>query len=682
MSDRQGAGGPEHLSEPRFRALIENISDAIALLHPDGTIIYSGPSTARILGYEVGENVGRSAFDLVHPDDRDTARQRFGQLLTAPVVTVPLAYRLLHRDGTWRNMEGIAQNLVHEPGIQALVITYRDVTERMRWEQTLRESEERYRSVIAALDEGIIVLDADGTITAMNESAGRILKTAPEQQIGRSTMEMRGMTIYEDGTPFPPEEYPGIVALETGVPQRGVVTGVEKPDGTRTWISINALPLYPAGSDVPSGAVVSFTDVTERKQFEERLMHAAHHDALTHLPNRTLFMERLGQLVARARRRTQYRFALFFLDFDRFKSVNDTHGHAAGDLLLVEIAERLRHSLRQHDIIARLAGDEFAVVVEEIDGPEAALEIAARLHEALAAPFALKRTSVSITASIGIALGTTGYRSPEELLRDADAAMYRAKAGGRGRSAVADAAMRARHGNRSRTEANLRAALARDELDVAFAPIVRLETGEIAGYEIHLDGTPRLQASDVNDAGLQTEIDRRLIREACRHVRAWQQGGGPSAARTITVPIHGSNLVHTDFAGEVADALREAAVAPNRLIIQITESVLTERGEAAAATLAALAALGIGIHLNGFGVGQSSLLFIRRFPVAAVKLDRTFIEMLERESDHAVVRAVIALAHTLGLRVIAGGAGTERYHAALHAAGCDLLVGTPATAPR
>ncbi len=416
-----------HAGERRFHALVEHISDAVALLNRHGKVVYSGPSTTRILGYEIGQNIGRSAFLLVHPEDQPAARERFSALLRSPGASAPIKDRLLHRDGSWRHMEGIATNLLDEPGVHAVVLTYRDSTERIMAEEALRESEERYRAVIAALDEGIVVQNPDGRITDANESACRVFELSREQLIGQMSLDSQWQTVHEDGSLFPTRTHPATIALGTGQRQTRVIMGVEKSDGARTWLSINAQPLFHGDALTPYAAVTSFTDITERKRADMQLIRAAHYDALTSLPNRGFFMEQLVHAFSRAKHGEPYGFALLFLDFDHFKAVNDSLGHAVGDSALAAIARRLEHALRPADSVARLGGDEFAILAGNVSGLTEATTIAMRLGKALAEPLIVNSREIHMTASIGVVLSGPEYDSGDDMLRGADAAMYRAK---------------------------------------------------------------------------------------------------------------------------------------------------------------------------------------------------------------------------------------------------------------
>jgi len=666
--------------ERRFRALIEHISDAIALLNRQGEVIYSGASTTHILGYDAGQTVGRDAFSFVHPEERLAAQDQFAALLQSPGATAPLACRLRHRDGSWRHMEGIAKNLLDEPGVRAVIVTYRDITERITAEAALHESEERYRAVIAALDEGIVVQDPDGRITAANESAGRIFGVSREQLIGRTSLDSQWQTVHEDGALFPPTEHPAMIALGTGQRQTRVIMGVEKSDGARTWLSINAQPLFRDDAPNPYAAVTSFTDITERKRADTQLVRAAHYDALTGLPNRGVFMERLVHAFSRAKRGERYGFALLFLDFDHFKAVNDSLGHAAGDSALAAIARRLEHSLRPADSVARLGGDEFAILAGNVSGLTEATAIAIRLGDALAAPFIVNGREIHMTASIGIALSGPEYDRGDEMLRDADAAMYRAKREGGGRHAVADADIRTRIQATARLGRDLRDAMARGQMHVVFEPVVDLRAGRVARYEARLRWmhpafgplSSESFLSIADEIGLRASLDRVLLNTACHQLRRWQDASHENGALAVSVRLSSAHFVNPHFVREYAETVRHVCVAPQSLILQFAEQGVLDHPDAASALFRHLHALGTRVQLDRFGVGNTSLLFLRRFAIDVLKIDRTLVEMLADEAERAIVGAVVTLAHTVGMQVVAEGIEAPRHAHALREAGCDF----------
>lgn len=666
--------------ERRFRALVEHISDAIALLNRQGKIIYSGPSTTRILGYEIGQTVGRNAFLFVHPEDRPAAQERFSALLQSPGASTPIKDRLLHRDGSWRHVEGIATNLLSEPGVRSVVVTYRDITERIMAEAALRESEERYRAVIAALDEGIIVQDANGRITAVNESACRIFGLSRKQLIGRTSLDSPWQTVHEDGSRFPLTEHPAMIALGTGQRQTRVIMGVEKSDGARTWLSINAQPLFRDDAPTPYAAVTSFTDITERKRADTQLVRAAHYDALTGLPNRGLFMERLVHAFSRAKRGERDGFALLFLDFDHFKAVNDSLGHAVGDSALAAIARRLEHTLRPADSVARLGGDEFAILAGNASGLAEATAIAIRLGEALAAPLTVNGREIHMTASIGIALSGWEYDSSDAMLRDADAAMYRAKREGGGQHAVADADMRTRVQATARLGRDLRDAITRGQMHVVFEPVVDLRSGHVARFEarlrwMHPAFGPLAAASFLSvadETGLRVALDRALIATACHQLRRWQDASRENGALAVSMRVSGAHFVNPHFVREYAEVVRHAGVAPYSLILQFAERVVCDHTGAASALFRRLRAMGTRVQVDRSGVGDTSLLSLRRFAIDFLKIDRTVVAMLADETERAIVGAVVTLAHTLGMQVVAEGIEASRHAHALWEAGCDF----------
>ena len=407
--------------------------------------------------------------------------------------------------------------------------------------------------------------------------------------------------------------------------------------------------------------------LSERKLAEQRLRDQAIHDSLTGLPNRVLFMERLRYADARARRRKDYLFALLFLDLDGFKLLNDSLGHPMGDQLLIQTAQRLKDCLRPEDIVARLGGDEFAILLEDLGEPAEAERVTERIHKQLAEPYQLEGHEMFITASIGIALSTTGYQRPEELLRNADTAMYQAKATRKGHHEIFDNRMHEQLLVRLNVEAGLRRALERQQLVVHYQPIVALESGKITGCEAlmrwnHPDRGLVCPAEFIpiaEETGLILPMGDWILRTACAQNKAWQQAGLP--ALRISVNVSTRQLYQRRFTRSVAKALRDTGLDPHFLELEVTESILIENPEATSRTLKELADLGVKITVDDFGTGYSSLSYLRRFPLHALKIDQFFVSSLSKgEAGSAeIIAALIMLARSLKLEVTAEGVESE-----------------------
>jgi PAS domain S-box-containing protein len=312
----------------QHHTLLTRIADVILLIDASGRILSVRPDAAGIHGWGVTVTIGGDCFAAIHPEDRDAARQWLDALAAVPRTTT-IECRVLREDGTWQYVEITARNLLDDPGARAIALTYRDIAQRKAAEETIPQSEARYRSVIAALDEGILILDGDGVVQTANESAARILGVPRNALVGWSSRAASWPVYHDHGTANRTEALLQLVALAAEEPRTGVVMEIERPDTTRIWTSINTRPLFRRGQPAPYAVVMSFTDITERMHIEGQLRHAAHYDPLTGLPNRALLMDRLARHGARWRK--QYHFALLFLDLDRFKAVNDTLGHSAGD---------------------------------------------------------------------------------------------------------------------------------------------------------------------------------------------------------------------------------------------------------------------------------------------------------------------------------------------------------------
>jgi diguanylate cyclase (GGDEF)-like protein len=436
-------------------------------------------------------------------------------------------------------------------------------------------------------------------------------------------------------------------------------------------------PLRGPGGRVTGTIGVAF-DVTEARRAEEQRRHAALHDDLTQLPNRTLLIDRLGHALDRARRRDDP-FALLLLDLDRFKNVNDSLGHVAGDRLLAAAARRLCDCVRPGDTVSRLGGDEFAILLEDVAASADPVRVAERVQYELAAPFDLDGHEVVTAASIGIAVGGPGYQRPEDVLRDADIAMYRAKALGRGRHQVFDASMHVHAVAVLRTEMELRRALERGEFRLHYQPIVSIAGGRIAAFEglvrwYHPRRGLILPAEflpQAEEMGLMVPLGRWVLREGCRQMAAW-------AGRDVhmSLNISGKQLLQSDLVSQIGQTALATGAHLDRLDLEVTEDVLMKDGDAAGLVLADLKALALKVSIDDFGTGQSSLSLLHRLPIDTLKIDRSFVsDMSRRRENLEIVRTIVSLGHNLGMLVVAEGVETGEQLRDLRELGCDYAQG-------
>ena len=454
---------------------------------------------------------------------------------------------------------------------------------------------------------------------------------------------------------------------------------IRRKDGSTVWVEQRLSLLRD-----DDGRIVSIEgiarDVSERKAAEERLERQALHDELTTLPNRRLLRDRLSQTLARAER-DRCLVAVVFLDLDRFKLINDSWGHAEGDKVLVSIAGRLRSIVRGSDTVARFGGDEFVVVREGVRSSDDVSGYLTRLTTEIQRPIQLGDNEVVVNASLGVALGGAGD-TPETLLRDADAAMYKAKSRGRSRTEIATKAVHTEAESRLSTELALRRSLSRDEFDVLYQPVVAVDGGRLLGVEALLRWRrpdlglvgPDAFIGIAEDTGLIRPLGAWVLHQACRQLHHWR-GVGVSGG-VVSVNLSGRQLSSSDLVGNVLGAIANADIDPTDLSFEITESVLMEDVERSAMVLRSLKDIGVGLAIDDFGTGYSSLAYLRRFPVDALKIDQSFISRLGADAtDHAIVSAVTALGHALGLVVTAEGVETAEQLRILADLGCDAAQG-------
>ena len=450
--------------------------------------------------------------------------------------------------------------------------------------------------------------------------------------------------------------------------------------GVETWAAVHGSFFAEVDAATPS-LILQVQDITTRRQAQAGLHHIAFHDSLTGLPNRRRFQADLGQALERVKGDPRRQFGLMFLDFDRFKLINDSLGHTVGDEFLVAVARRIQLHLRPHDIVARLGGDEFAILAEDLDSERYAVTLAGRLLDVLRQPFQIVGTEINTSASIGITFSGMGYETPAEMLRDADIAMYKAKAGGKARYALFDAVLHTEVSHRLRLEGDLRRALADGQLAVAYQPLMDLTSGRITGFEAlarwnHPELgpiSPMTFIAIAEDAGLIVALTDFMLRSACRQLKEWQLRDDSFAELNMHVNVSGNDIAHPGLVARVNAALVEARLQPQHLTLELTENILMERLEAALPTLTELRRLGVGLSVDDFGTGYSSLRHLSTLPVDSLKIDRAFVADLQRgSSEAAVVRAVILLGKSLGKSIIAEGIETEAQMEQLRRMGCAM----------
>jgi predicted signal transduction protein with EAL and GGDEF domain len=475
---------------------------------------------------------------------------------------------------------------------------------------------------------------------------------------------------------------------------------VRHKDGSWRTLESTASPIRNAKGQTDKLVIVN-RDITERKRAEEMLAHNAFHDGLTNLPNRALFLDRLQHTLTLSKRHPNYKFAVLLIDIDEFRIVNDSMGHSAGDELLIQIAQRLLDSVRRADTVsrartsgmperpanddtlARLGGDEFSILLDDVRDPVEAVRVAERLQAELAAPFLVHQQEIVISASIGISASTSPHAQAEDLLRDADIAMYRAKRAGKARCEVSDPAMHANAVKRLQLETDLRKAFDQAEFRVYYQPIVWLQTGRIAGFEAltrwqRPEGilAPVEFIAVAEETGLIIPMNRQLLREACQHLRSWQSEFPSSPPLTMSVNLSSREFAQPDLASEIRKSLEETGVDPGCLQLEIIETIAMGDAEKSGHVLAHLKALGVRLSIDDFGTGYSSLSRLRRIPVDTLKIDRAFISNMDRDPEsREIVRIIIMLAHNLGLKAVAEGTETEEQVNLLKQLNCEMAQG-------
>jgi len=659
-------------SEARLQAMLRTSHDIVAVIDDEGRLTYASPAAERLFGRRVGPLIGTNPFGFLHPDDRDRVLGKFFESIDRPGQTERLEARVQHEDGSWRTLEIDGTNMLDDPAISGFVVTCRDITERQRSDAELREAKERFRSAFDHAPIGMALIAPGGHCFQANRAFAQMLGRAEDELVGVSVAALTD----------PQDRHDLVGAMQRTISGTETSYRLEQrfvhADGRPVWVTHSG-SIVRGLTGEPLYFVCQLEDVTERRARGELIAHQAIHDPLTGLPNRVLFVDRLRRALGDAS--TDQHVAVLFLDLDHFKVVNDSLGHPAGDRLLVALGDRLRAAIRPDDTVARFGGDEFTVLCTGVPDENVAHELAYRISNAVSQPITLAEGEVFVTASIGIALSGGEMETPETLLRNADAAMYLAKEQGRARAALFQSDAHDEAVRHLRTGNELHRALERGELRLHYQPIISLEAGMITGFEALLrwEHPERglVQPDDfvglAEETGLVVPIGSWALEEACRQAVQWRDAGGDLS---ISVNLSPRQLAEPSLVDDVARVLHTTGIDPGALWLEITESTLMHDAEGAVRTLGSLRSIGVHLAVDDFGTGYSSMSYLKRFPVQALKVDRTFVNGLGRDpEDTAICTAVISLAHSLGLRAVAEGVETAEQLAELRTLGCELAQG-------
>lgn len=536
----------------------------------------------------------------------------------------------------------------------------------------LQESEERFRSAFDNAPIGMALVAPDGRWLRVNRALCQIGGYSEEELL---EVDFQAVT------------HPShLGAMMSNIEQilAGKISSYQMENryyhkrGHEVWVLVG-MSLAREGPEHEPRLIFQIQDITDRKRAEEALLHEAFHDGLTQLPNRAMFVDHLTLAFERAKRSPHHSFAILFIDLDRFKIINDSLGHALGDQLLIETSNRLQRCLRPGDTVARLGGDEFTILLEDINDIKEAILVADRVQHEVSQPCTLGAHETFTTASIGLALYNPSYQEPEELLRDADTAMYRAKSAGKAQHVIFDSVMHAQVLNRMKLEADLRRGIERQEFFLLYQPIISLQTERLAGFEalVRWQQPERGMVSPAEfiplaeETGLIIPIGHWVMQEACRQIKTWQQAYPDSFPLQVSVNLSSRQFAQPNLIEQIKSVLEETAIDPHHLKLELTESAVMDNVEAAIKQLQEIRELGIELSIDDFGTGYSSLSYLHRFPLDNLKIDRSFVSQINNKENLEIVRTIIALARSLELEVVAEGIETVAQMTELRKLTCE-----------
>ena len=550
----------------------------------------------------------------------------------------------------------------------------REAAQSARHMVELKNSEQRFHSAFTHASIGMLLISADGRIIQGNEALHTLLGQSEQDVVGRCFQEFVSRA-----------DVDAFNAQMAGVSSSAINSFATElrcrhEQNGEVWVTLHCSHFAESNLDGPS-MILQVHDIDARRQAESRLKHIAHHDGLTGLLNRNSFLETLREAIARERLGPRHQYAVMFLDLDRFKLVNDSMGHSAGDDMLVQVTSRIREKVRPSDVVARLGGDEFAILCTDIESENAAIRLAERLQQALSVPLLIGSSEVTTSASIGITFSRFKYRAPEAVLRDADIAMYRAKNSGKARYALFDTVLHTEVSHKVDLERDLRRAVDAAEISLVYQPLFEIRTGALHGFEAlarwqHQSRamiSPEEFLPVAEELGLMVRITDQVMERACKQLRAWQQRSPLFERLQMHVNIAGADLLGSALVERVERITRDARLDPCFLTIEVTEGILIPRVNDAADTLTRLQQSGVSISIDDFGTGYSSLSHLSTLPIDSLKIDRSFVSLMRPGSKESeIVRAIVSMAHALGKSVIAEGIEQESQMLQLRDLGCEF----------
>ncbi len=675
-----------HHNQRRFDAIARAARHVFVIADDQFHIKFANRALQEVVGYSPEEIDGGAIRPVYHPEDSESHRRKLRYLRNTPRSSIFSRHRTRHKDGHWVWLETRGYNMLHDGAINGLVFSIEDISARKDAETRLEEEHALLRAVLDLNPSMIYATDMEGRFTISNRTfqqrfgypseramCGRtvadVFRAAASRGHERAANELAERLYQQD-----------LQVVRSSVPVEDQEIQCGWGNDLRSWYRVNKYPLHDTHGEAVGMLCIS-RDITDRKEYEMRLQHQALHDPLTGLPNRRYLLKTIADVIAQTGEASR-QLAILFCDLDFFKSVNDTHGHDFGDKCLTEITRRILGELPTDDFVARFGGNEFVILANgTLDEAKVKAET---LRQVVSQQLMVDGTVVKIQTSIGIALLDPDHKNPSELIRDADAAMYQAKERGRNRAEIFDASLQSCSTKRAQMDVALRFALERDELALVYQPKVSILNGAVKGFELLLrwnnpqyGAIPPMEFIPVAESsGLVVPIGLWVLEEACKQLRSWQDEYPEMSRFTIAVNVSMRQLLQSTFLADVKDILRRTGVDPSAIELELTETSAMANPVQTIETLTVLKGLGFRLALDDFGTGYSSLSYLHRLPIDVLKIDKAFVQGLDKNpGDAEIVRLILALAQTLNLDTVAEGVETREDMLQLKKMGCYLAQG-------